>query len=141
MHRSVADKNYLRKMETAIQMGQPVLMENVEESIDAAIEPVLLKQTFKSAGTLMIKLGESSVEWSPHFKMYLTTKLRNPHYAPEICTKVSYTDLSLPPDITADTAILCLLVRWEAVNLGRATCMACTSSAYAIHSKSWCGLR
>lgn len=91
-------------METAIQLGQPVLMENVEESIDAAIEPVLLKQTFRSAGTLMIKLGESSVEWSPHFKMYLTTKLRNPHYAPEICTKVSFTGLSLPPDTVADTA-------------------------------------
>lgn len=72
-------------------MGQPVLMENVEQSIDAAIEPVLLKQTFKSSGTLMIKLGEGSVEWSVHFKMYMTTKLRNPHYAPEICTKVPLT--------------------------------------------------
>lgn len=78
-------------METAIQLGHPVLMENVEEYIDAAIEPVLLKQTFKSAGSLMIKLGESSVEWSPHFKMFMTTKLRNPHYAPEICTKVGLT--------------------------------------------------
>lgn len=75
-------------METAIQLGQPVLMENVEESLDAALEPVLLKQTFKSAGSLMIKLGDSSVEWSTHFKFYMTTKLRNPHYPPELCTKV-----------------------------------------------------
>lgn len=86
-----ADKNYLRRMETAIQLGQPVLMENVEESLDAALEPVLLKQTFKSAGSLMIKLGDSSVEWSPHFKFYMTTKLRNPHYPPELCTKVRST--------------------------------------------------
>lgn len=76
-------------METAIQLGQPVLMENVEENLDAALEPVLLKQTFKSAGQLMIKLGDSSVEWSAHFKFYMTTKLRNPHYPPELCTKVS----------------------------------------------------
>lgn len=77
-------------METAIQLGQPVLMENVEESLDAALEPVLLKQTFKSAGSLMIKLGDSSVEWSAHFKFYMTTKLRNPHYPPELCTKVRH---------------------------------------------------
>ena len=87
-HWPTADRNYLRRMETAIQLGQPVLMENVEESLDAALEPVLLKQTFKSAGSLMIKLGDSSVEWSAHFKFYMTTKLRNPHYPPELCTKV-----------------------------------------------------
>eukprot|EP00892_Ulva_mutabilis_P004868 jgi/Ulvmu1/2753/UM014_0211.1 len=94
----LSEKNYLRRMETAIQMGQPVLIESVEESIDAAIEPVLLKQTFKSAGTLMIKLGESSVEWSPYFKMYMTTKLRNPHYAPEICTKVALLNFMTTPE-------------------------------------------
>jgi dynein heavy chain, axonemal len=77
-------------MESAIQLGQPLLMENVEESLDAALEPVLLKQTFKSAGSLMIKLGDSSVEWSSYFKFYMTTKLRNPHYPPELCTKVHY---------------------------------------------------
>lgn len=55
-------------MESAIQMGQPVLMEGVGEALDAALEPVLLKQTFKSAGALMVKLGDSAVEWSPHFR-------------------------------------------------------------------------
>ena len=85
-------------METAIQMGQPVLMENVGESLDAALEPVLLKQTFKSAGALMIKLGDSSVEWSPHFKFYMTTKLRNPHYPPELCTKVTLLNFMTTPE-------------------------------------------
>lgn len=75
-------------METAIQMGTPVLLENVQENLDASLEPVLLKQTFKSAGALMIKLGDSSCEWSPQFKLYITTRLRNPHYPPELCTKV-----------------------------------------------------
>ena len=85
-------------MESAIQMGQPVLMENIGESLDAALEPVLLKQTFKSAGALMVKLGDSSVEWSPHFKFYMTTKLRNPHYPPELCTKVALLNFMTTPE-------------------------------------------
>ena len=40
-------------------------------------------------GTLSIRLGDTTVEYSEQFRFYITTKLRNPHYAPDICTKVS----------------------------------------------------
>jgi dynein heavy chain, axonemal len=79
-------------------MGQPVLMENVQERLDSALEPILLKQTFKSAGALMIKLGDNNVEWSRHFKFYMTTKLRNPHYSPELCTKVALLNFMITPE-------------------------------------------
>lgn len=49
--------DYLRKLESAIQFGNPFLIENVGEETDPAVEPVLLKQTFKKGGMLMIKLG------------------------------------------------------------------------------------
>ena len=38
---------------------------------------------------MMIRLGDSTIEYSPLFKLYLTTKLPNPHYAPEICVTVT----------------------------------------------------
>ena len=37
----------------------------------------------------MIRLGENTIEYSPDFRFYITTKLRNPHYLPEVATKVS----------------------------------------------------
>lgn len=40
------------------------------------------------SGALCIKLGDTVVEYSEDFKFYMTTKMRNPHYAPELCTKV-----------------------------------------------------
>lgn len=40
-------------------------------------------------GTLSIRLGDATVEYSEQFRFYITTKLRNPHYAPDVCTKVS----------------------------------------------------
>lgn len=37
----------------------------------------------------MIKLGENIIEYSSDFRFYITTKLRNPHYLPEVAVKVS----------------------------------------------------
>lgn len=84
----MSNPTYLRTLETAIQFGQPVLLENVQEELDAVLEPVLLKQTFKQSGVECIKLGDSTIEWSPDFRLYLTTVLRNPHYLPEVSVKV-----------------------------------------------------
>lgn len=44
----LSDANYLRVLETAIQLGLPVILENILEDIDAVLEPILLRQvTFK----------------------------------------------------------------------------------------------
>ncbi|CEM36965.1 unnamed protein product, partial [Vitrella brassicaformis CCMP3155] len=85
----LSDSDYLRRLEGSIQFGTPVLIENIAEELDPALEPVLLKQTFKKAGTLMIKLGDATIEYSENFRFYLTTKLRNPHYLPEVAVKVT----------------------------------------------------
>lgn len=53
-----------------------------------SLEPLLAKQTFKQGGALCIKLGDAVVEYSEGFRFYITTKLSNPHFAPELCTKV-----------------------------------------------------
>ena len=43
----LTDGNYLRTLENAIQFGKPVLLENVMEVLDASLEPLLQKQTFR----------------------------------------------------------------------------------------------
>lgn len=60
--------NYVRILENAIQFGQSVLLENVEEKLDAILEPILLKQIFKHAGALCIKLGDAVVEYNTNFR-------------------------------------------------------------------------
>ena len=85
----LSDSDFLRTLENSVQFGTPVLLENVGEMLDPALEPLLLKQTFKQGGVMAIKLGDATVEYSPDFKLYITTKLRNPHYLPELSTKVT----------------------------------------------------
>lgn len=42
------DPNYLRQLAAVLPAGTPVLLEGLGERLDASLEPVLLKQTFKS---------------------------------------------------------------------------------------------
>lgn len=60
--------DYVRVLENAIQFGLPVLLENIEEELDAVLEPILLKQTFKQSGVLCIRLGETVIEYNNNFR-------------------------------------------------------------------------
>ncbi|KAM4632527.1 dynein axonemal heavy chain 3 [Discoglossus pictus] len=93
----LSDTNYTRILENAIQFGNPVLLENLGEEIDAILEPVLLKQTFKQQGVEYIRLGENIVEYSKDFRLYMTTRLRNPHYLPEVAVKVCLLNFMITP--------------------------------------------
>ena len=44
----LTDGNFLRTLENCIRIGMPVLCEDIGETLDPALEPVLLKQTFMS---------------------------------------------------------------------------------------------
>ena len=85
----LTDADFVRTLENCIQFGTPVLLENIGEELDPILEPLLLKQTFKQGGSVCIKLGDSTIEYSKDFRFYITTKLRNPHYLPETAVKVT----------------------------------------------------
>ncbi|XP_054071997.1 dynein axonemal heavy chain 12 isoform X1 [Rissa tridactyla] len=94
----VNDAEYMRTLENCIQFGTPLLLENVGEELDPSLEPLLLKQTFKQGGVECIKLGEAIIEYSNDFKFFITTKLRNPHYMPELATKISLLNFMITPE-------------------------------------------
>ena len=85
----LTDKNMLRDLENCIRIGRPLLIEDIGEVLDPALEPVLQRAVFKQGGRLLIRLGDSDVDYDPTFRFYLTTKLPNPHYLPEVCIKVT----------------------------------------------------
>uniref|UniRef100_A0A5S6LE06 Protein MCM10 homolog n=1 Tax=Xenopus tropicalis TaxID=8364 RepID=A0A5S6LE06_XENTR len=93
----LSDASYTRTLENAIQFGNPVLLENLGEEIDAVLEPLLLKQTFKQQGVEYIRLGENIIEYSKDFRLYMTTRLRNPHYLPEVAVKVCLLNFMITP--------------------------------------------
>lgn len=51
-----------------------------------------------SGGSDMIRLGENIIEYNNDFRFYITTKLRNPHYLPEVATKVLLLNFMITPE-------------------------------------------
>lgn len=82
------DKNFMRVLENCIQFSQPLLIEDIQEDLDPLLEPVLLKSIFKKNSVDYINLGDQVIEYGKGFKLYITTRLRNPNYLPEISVKV-----------------------------------------------------
>ena len=94
--------NFLRMLENKIPFGHPVLIEDVGEELDPSLEPLLLKQVVKNS----IKLGENNIEYHKHFRLYITTRMRNPHYLPELSTKVTLLNFMITPEGLADQMLV-----------------------------------
>ncbi|CAG9334937.1 unnamed protein product [Blepharisma stoltei] len=110
----LTDDNFLRLLENKITFGHPVLLENVGEELDPSLEPLLLKQVVKN----ILRLGESNVEYNKDFRFYITTRLRNPHYLPELSTKVTLINFMITPEGLADQ-LLVTVVAEEQPELAR----------------------
>lgn len=59
-----------------------MLIENIGETIDAVLDPVLGRALIKRGK--VIKIGDKEVDYDPKFRLIFQTKLANPHYKPEI---------------------------------------------------------
>ena len=87
-----------RSLENCIQFGRPLMLENVGQTMDPMLEPVLSNATFKtSTGELVIKLGDNTIPFHEDFRFYMTTILPNPHYAPEVSVKVALLLFAITP--------------------------------------------
>ncbi|XP_068120655.1 dynein axonemal heavy chain 9 isoform X3 [Hyperolius riggenbachi] len=88
----IGQRGYLDTLERALSGGDVVLIENLEESVDPVLGPLLGRETIKKGR--YIKIGDKECEYSPSFRLILHTKLANPHYQPEMqaqCTLINFT--------------------------------------------------
>ncbi|NXF34813.1 DYH9 protein, partial [Nyctibius bracteatus] len=88
----IGQKGYLDTMERSLAAGELVLIENLEESVDPVLGPLLGRETTKKGR--YIKIGDKECEFNPAFRLILHTKLANPHFQPELqaqCTLINFT--------------------------------------------------
>ncbi|KAK7201652.1 dynein heavy chain [Novymonas esmeraldas] len=87
--------NFMRQIESAVQKGQAVLLEDVGETLDAALDPILLRQVRRVAGRDVVTLGDREVTYDDRFRLYITTKLANPSLTPELQVKLTVIDFTV----------------------------------------------
>ncbi|XP_026333708.1 dynein heavy chain 1, axonemal-like isoform X2 [Hyposmocoma kahamanoa] len=110
------DRDLLRSFESGLRFGKPILLENVGQEVDPALDPVLKRQYFRQAGQLVLKLGDSIIPFMPGFRLYMTTKLPNPKYTPETSVKVQVVNFALVPS-GLEEQLLAIVVAQERPDL------------------------
>merc|ERR1719331_1807601 len=108
---------FLDAVERAVSMGNPLIIENLPEAIAPVLEPVLSRSTVKRGGMVFIKLGDKDdVEWDANFKLYLQTKMPNPHYPPEVAAQTTLINFTVTQGGLEDQ-LLAVVVQHERPDL------------------------
>jgi len=83
-----SDAQFASNMKGAIMNGYPVLIQDIELVLDPSIDAILGKQYYTdNDGRLVIKFGDADIDYDTNFRLYLTTKIPNPNYLPEVFIK------------------------------------------------------
>jgi dynein heavy chain len=80
----LSNPKMVKTIELSLEAGNPVLIENLENTIDAVIAPVYSRAIIKKGRNKYIKMGDKELNLHPNFTLFLHTKLQTPHYQPEI---------------------------------------------------------
>lgn len=84
------------KLKLALQEGYPFLIESIENEVDPMIDPVLEKQIIiKGRNKKLIRISDQECDYNDKFMLYMTSRLANPHFSPELAAKATIIDFTV----------------------------------------------
>ena len=91
--------NYMKVIEECIRMGRPCLCQNIHETIPEMLNPILVQSIHKvktmTNQSSVLRLNDRDIDYNPSFRLYLSTRLANPRYDPEIFSRVTMINFAI----------------------------------------------
>ncbi|RMZ76007.1 hypothetical protein DV738_g5168, partial [Chaetothyriales sp. CBS 135597] len=91
---SFLDDTFTKQLESALRFGNPILIQDAEH-IDPIITHILNKEYQKTGGRVLIQLGKQEIDFSPSFKLYLSSRDPSANFAPDVCSRTSLVNFTI----------------------------------------------
>ncbi|KAK0701769.1 dynein heavy chain, N-terminal region 1-domain-containing protein [Lasiosphaeria miniovina] len=91
---SFLDDSFTKQLESSLRFGNPILIQDAEH-LDPILNHVLNKEYQKTGGRVLIQLGKQQIDFSPSFKIYLSTRDPSATFAPDICSRTTFVNFTV----------------------------------------------
>jgi dynein heavy chain 1, cytosolic len=91
---SFLDDSFTKQLESCLRFGNPILIQDAEH-LDPILNHVLNKEYQKTGGRVLIQLGKQQIDFSPAFKLFLSTRDPSATFAPDICSRTTFVNFTV----------------------------------------------
>jgi dynein heavy chain 1 len=91
---SFLDDSFTKQLESSLRFGNSILIQDAEY-LDPVLNHVLNKEYQKTGGRVLIQLGKQEIDFSPSFKIYLSTRDPSATFAPDICSRTTFINFTV----------------------------------------------
>lgn len=91
---SFLDDSFIKQLESALRFGNPILIQDAEH-LDPILNHVLNKEYQKTGGRVLIQLGKQEIDFSPAFKLYLSTRDPSAQFSPDVSSRTTFVNFTV----------------------------------------------
>lgn len=91
---SFLDDSFVKQLESALRFGNPILIQDAEH-LDPILNHVLNKEYQKTGGRVLIQLGKQEIDFSPSFRLFLSTRDPSATFAPDVCSRTTFVNFTV----------------------------------------------
>lgn len=71
------------------------MIESIENDVDPMLDPILEKQIIVKGRSKLLKMGDQEMDYDDKFRLYMTSRLANPLFSPELAAKTTIIDFTV----------------------------------------------